>query len=108
MTQLLVERAAAARGTMVCRAVGELDLVGAGLLRRLTTDLGAITGPVEIDLAGVTFIDSSGLTALVGMVRRTAEHGTELRFTNPRPSVARVLSITGVDRVLGLEPEHSG
>jgi anti-sigma B factor antagonist len=51
---------------------------------------------IVVDLAGVTFIDSSGLRA---MLRARAQHqGT--RFVNAPPAVRRVLDITGTASII--------
>lgn len=59
---------------------------------------------VAIDLSGVPFIDSAGLGALMGGVRRIREVGGVVAVCCPRPSVARVLSMTGFDRIATLYP----
>lgn len=100
MAQLIVETASGDR--LTCRPVGELDLVGAQLLRGAATGILATAGSVVVDLSEVTFIDSAGLSALVGLARRCTEQGGQVCFVGPRRSVAKVLAMTGVDRLLGM------
>jgi anti-sigma B factor antagonist len=57
---------------------------------------------VVVDLAAVTFIDSSALGVLVGGARRTAELRRELMIVCPAGSVARVLEITGLNRAFAI------
>lgn len=102
MAQLMVEIASGDRIT--CRPVGDLDLVGAQLLRGAATGMLATAGSIVVDLSEVTFIDSAGLSALVGLARRCNERGGQVCFVGPRRSVARVLAMTGVDRLLGMPP----
>ena len=48
-------------------------------------------GPLEVDLAGVTFFDSSGLRAMLNARRRNPG----IRIVNPSKAVLRVLEVTG-------------
>lgn len=59
-----------------------------------------------VDLAGVPFLDSSGVRALL-LARRAAEqHGAAFMVRHPRGLVARVLRVAGVDQLLGIvEPD---
>jgi anti-anti-sigma factor len=72
------------------RPTGELDVSSAGTLlitlSRLEEDAHVI------DLSGVTFLDSSGLRALLTAQRRYPH----LRFENPSDAVRRILDVTGV------------
>ena len=52
---------------------------------------------VVVDLAGLTFIDSSGLGAIHAARRRVMEDGGNLVVCRPTPVVLRVLEITGLD-----------
>lgn len=53
-----------------------------------------------IDLAGTTFIDSSGLGALVAGLRRTRESHGDLRIAAPGEQASAVLALTNLDKVL--------
>jgi anti-sigma B factor antagonist len=54
-----------------------------------------------VDLLGVTFLDSSGLSLLVELNRRTSELGARLRLVCA-PSTLRLLMLTHMDQVLSL------
>jgi anti-sigma B factor antagonist len=80
---------------LVCS--GELDMAAApsfdeAILRAHELHPGDLT----VDLAGVMFMDSSGITALVMAHRRIASTCSHLRIKNIQPQVARVLDLTGV------------
>jgi anti-sigma B factor antagonist len=49
---------------------------------------------VVVDLAGVQFVDSEGLSALLSLARTVHERGGELRFASPSPAVERLFRIT--------------
>lgn len=51
---------------------------------------------VTVDLAAVTFIDSSGLRVLVRAEKRQAAGGGGLTIANPSAPVRRLLEITGL------------
>ena len=82
----------------ICRPVGELDAFTVGHFRESLTEL-AGGERVLIDLSGVPFLDSAGLGALIGGVRRAREGGGDVAVYGARPAVARLLHTTGFDRV---------
>ena len=55
---------------------------------------------VVVDLSGVTFLDSSGLSVLIATHKRLRFDGRSLAVTGARPSVRRLFAISGLDRVL--------
>lgn len=85
-----------ADGVLV-RLAGDLDVEAAPLLRqalrRLIDERGSQR--FRLDLSGVTFIDSTGLSALLGVHRRACESGGDLTLVNPRPSALRVFDVAG-------------
>lgn len=66
----------------------------------------AITAAVEqapkvvIDLGPTTFIDSSGLGALVSGLKTCRQAGGDLRIAAPGEQVRTVLRLTNLDRIL--------
>ena len=90
----------------ICRPVGELDAFTVGQFREALNDLGS-AGRLLIDLGGVPFLDSAGLGALIGAVRRSREAGGDVAVYGARPAVARLLHTTGFDRVASVsDNEH--
>lgn len=84
--------------TVQVTPVGEVDLATAhilldSLLRVLREQASAI---LDIDLAGVTFLDCSGVSALVAARNVAAQAGRQVTVSNPRPIVRRVLELTGL------------
>ena len=53
-----------------------------------------------VDLEGVEFMDSTGLSALVSGLMRTSESGGGMTVVCTRPQVLRLLALTGLDQVL--------
>jgi anti-anti-sigma factor len=63
----------------------------------------ARTGDVVVDLSGVTFIDSSGVGALVALNNSLTERGLPALHIAPGPpNVMRVLHLVGLDEVFQL------
>jgi anti-sigma B factor antagonist len=57
---------------------------------------------IVIDLCGTAFMDSAGLGALIGGIRRAREAGGDLAVAcSPRP-LLRLLHTTGLDRIVVL------
>src|ERR1700733_10229046 len=74
---------------------GELDVnTSQGLADRLAGPPGSL---VVLDLAQLTFMDSSGIGAIHAARRLTIKDGGTLVVCRPSPQVHRVLEITGLD-----------
>jgi len=87
----------------VVRVSGEVDVHTSPSLKAALVDAMGDGCPVVVaDLAGVPFIDSSGLGVLIGALRRAREAGGELRVVSGDDAVIKILRITGLDQVLPL------
>jgi anti-anti-sigma factor len=87
----------------VIAVTGELDYGTAQQLRAaLMTALAAAPGVIVIDLAGVTFLDSTGIGTLVVASRICADMEIELRVHAANPFVARLFHVVGVADLLGI------
>lgn len=64
-------------------------------------------GVVELDLGELTFIDSSGLGALVRIRNEANERAKTLRVTNVPAATERLLRITGLDKALRMQPRET-
>ena len=94
-------------GTTVS-ASGELDMESVDHLKETLTGLFVDETTVRLDLRNVTFIDSTGINALVLMSRRSTERGGRLVLSDPSPAVRRVLDYTGADAVLNVDDQSAG
>jgi anti-anti-sigma factor len=61
-------------------------------------------GSVVIDLGGVTYVDSGGIGALVGLYTTAKAGGGELKLAAANPKVRHVLEITKLADILGIFP----
>jgi len=62
-----------------------------------------IAPTLELDVSGLTFLDSSGISALLRVKSDLEADGHDLKLISPTASVRRVLEITGLLGVFGLE-----
>jgi anti-anti-sigma factor len=79
-------------GEVDCAAVNELV---AGWFEVLGRESPTV---VIVDLAGVTFMDASGLGAMVRLRERLGAHG-EVLVRGASPDLSRILRITSLDQV---------
>jgi anti-anti-sigma factor len=80
---------------------GEVDVVSAGRFREyLSGALDLRPTSLTVDLSGVPFLDSTGLSALVYAHQRARAEGVTLVVADPRPQVHRLLDVTGLLPVL--------
>ena len=90
---------------MIAAFRGGLDVASAPALReKLLGLLRPGASRLIVDLSAVGYADASGLAVLVGAGRRAGLIGGWLRLASPTPDVARVLSVTGLDRHLATFP----
>ncbi len=82
---------------------GELDVVGAPALRQAVVAAVSAGGTrLILDLTGVDFIDSFGIGAVVGALKRVRQRDGELALVCPAPRVRRVFELCDLDRILTL------
>lgn len=84
-------------GSAVLVVRGEIDLASAPMFRSAIEQTMGLGPSVVADLAGVTFMDSSGLNVLVALNTQ----GVPICLRNPSPQVNRLLAITGLQRLIG-------
>ena len=85
----------------IIRVVGRLNMVAAPELRDVVAQaVKSGKSHLVVDLAGVEFMDSSGLGALIGALKTTRQAGGDLRIAAPGEQVAMVLQLSNVDRIL--------
>lgn len=88
-------------GALVVRLTGEIDLAVAPAVRQsLLRSLNTGTGPLVVDLARVSFIDSTGLSALLAGYQRARQLGRAYCVAEVQRQVARLFEITSIARVI--------
>ncbi|MBW3615398.1 MAG: STAS domain-containing protein, partial [Actinobacteria bacterium] len=80
---------------------GEVDAASAPELEAwLSQAASAGCAEVVLDLSGLEFIDSSGLSVLVSAHKQLRDAGAQLVIASPPPPARRIFDISGLDRVL--------
>jgi anti-sigma B factor antagonist len=102
---LYLESIAAGGGCAVLRIAGEVDVFTAPHLRERVIHL-VDNGALHIiaDLREVTFLDSTGLGALVGSLKRLRAREGSLTLVISADRIARIFRITGLHHVFVLRP----
>ena len=102
MGEALTIRVRRDRGYAIVAVAGEVDIATVSRLRESLFGLAASGRTLVVDLDQVSFIDSSGLAALVGAARRAAAHGASLQVVCARPQTRQLFRLTGLDSQLPL------
>jgi anti-sigma B factor antagonist/stage II sporulation protein AA (anti-sigma F factor antagonist) len=98
-TSILVESRLDEAGNLRLAVSGEVDMSNADDLRETIIRQSATVRPdrgVVVDLARLTFLDSTGVAALVVAQREGRRQGVRVTVTNAHGMVRRVLDTTGV------------
>ena len=89
-------------GCAIVTAAGEIDIATVTRLRECLLELAASGRPLIADLDQVGFIDSAGLSALVGAAKRAAACGGSLQVVCARPKIREVFRLAGLNRRIPL------
>ena len=96
------------RGVVIAEVTGDIDISTVTGLRERLFELADSGQTLIVNLNRITFIDSSGLAALVGAARRADQHGGSLHVVCARRQIRRLLWLTGVDRRIPLAATVDG
>jgi anti-sigma B factor antagonist len=89
-------------GQMRVRVEGEVDLRTRSALAAGLEWFPDDGGPLILDMAGVGFIDSSGLSVLLAASAARPGPEPRVQIINPSPCVSRLLELTTLSEVFGL------
>ncbi|GGU41955.1 STAS domain-containing protein [Streptomyces coeruleorubidus] len=92
-------------GIRVVTLRGEIDHAVTEKLTEALLSYGSVTPQrTVVDLSGVTFMDSSGINALIAAHQGMSDAQGWLRIAGAQASVLRVLELVGLDQVIGCHP----
>src|SRR4051794_30769987 len=78
---------------------GELDMLSAPILAgRLRAAAKRRPSRIVLDLRALTFMDVSGLRAILDAARAARHDGRGLVIANPMPHIVRLLELTAIDQ----------
>ena len=83
---------------------GELDHHSAKKIREEIDAEVASVSPtlLVLDFRDITFMDSSGIGLVMGRYRVMSEIGGEIHVTNPSPQIAKVMKLSGLERLAAI------
>lgn len=61
-----------------------------------------------MDMSAVNFMDSSGLGLIMGRYSVMNELGGEVIVSDPNPSIERIMTLAGMERVIKISHTHEG
>ena len=83
---------------------GEVDLHTAGQLKEAVVDmLEEKTGSIRVQGDRLEYIDSTGLSVFISALKKLQKHQHTIIVTNLKPSIKKLLNITGLDRIIVVE-----
>jgi anti-sigma B factor antagonist len=96
-------------GTAHVAVRGEVDFSNADGIAQAFRDAVADWSPavLRVDLGAATFIDSTGLGALIEGYRAATERAVGFVVVNPNANVRRVLTVTGLCELFGMAEQDS-
>lgn len=74
--------------------VGEIDIAARDELLFAVEQAASKALPLVVELGGVTFLDGSGISALMAVTQIAVDRGISIGFTDRPPVVDRVLVLT--------------
>ncbi len=88
---------------------GEIDLHRSPRLERsLASMIKKKPDQIVVDLAGVTFIDSSGVAVLIRALQNIQEYGGKLTLRGMNDKVRPIFEIARLDQVFVIDPGDMG
>ncbi|MFJ3617450.1 STAS domain-containing protein [Streptomyces iakyrus] len=92
----------------VLHVAGDLDYDQAPVLRGRLDQLSLAPGQcLVLDLSGLEFCDSSGITALLAARQHALAAGADVVLAAVPANLMRVLTLVGLDQVFTLRPDSS-
>ena len=81
---------------------GEVDVSNAGTVREAVDELmqNEAIKAIEVDMANVPYIDSTGIGVLVGSAHKAHDTDRTFALVDAQDNVVRILGMLGVDEVI--------
>ena len=84
---------------------GEIDMETSPQVRQILLNAIDQSSKLLIDMASVTYIDSSGIATLVETFQQTKKKGGQLAFICLNPAVVRVLTLARLEKVFTIHTD---
>ena len=87
---------------------GEIDIFNSGSLKtQLTQLMEEHKADMHVNCKELEYIDSTGLGALVGVLKHIKSHGKEMHLSNVKPNTLKLFHITNLDKVFIVEGDKN-
>ena len=84
-------------GSLMLRLTGELDVASAHVLHSYVSSLRPLSSPLGLDVSRVSFVDSSGVRALLAARRAAVEDtGRPVMLVGPTDMLRKLLTMSGL------------
>lgn len=89
---------------LIVELMGELDHHNASEVRNKIDDMldRDNINKLIMNFSGVSFMDSSGIGAVIGRYKKLSMKGGKLCITNLKPSVKRVFELSGLFKIIDI------
>ncbi len=90
--------------TLVVKVTGEFDMIIADEFKKTVDSYldSRLARYLVVDLGSVSFIDSSGLGAILGRYKKVESMQGKMVIAGPQSQVRRILEVSGINRVIGI------
>ncbi|MBQ9511362.1 MAG: STAS domain-containing protein [Clostridia bacterium] len=94
-------------GVLTAKLSGDMDHHGVSEVRETIDEnlYRAMPTVLNLDLSGVEFIDSSGLGLILGRYEKARELGTQVVISNPSKRTKKLITMTGIDKMMTIKEE---
>ena len=90
------------RSVWEIKLAGEIDIANADVLKnQIAESLAEAKQDIELDLWGLSYIDSTGLGVIMGAYAAAKKDGYSLKLLSPKDNVKKLLNISGLDKIIG-------
>ena len=87
-------------GLTICRVEGDIDIACSPDLKKVFDKLISQKTPkIVIELSKVSYVDSSGLATLVGILKNMRSYGGKMRLAGMSPKIKSLFEITKLDKL---------
>lgn len=79
---------------------GEVDIhTSSNLKEALNNILNDKEADLKLDCMHLSYIDSTGLGVLIGILKRVKKNDNNIEIVNPQTNILKLFSITGLDKI---------
>ncbi|MFZ5974561.1 MAG: STAS domain-containing protein [Bacillota bacterium] len=85
---------------------GDIDIYAAPELKeKLAIMIETHRSDIIIDCKDLNYIDSTGLGALVALLKKAKDYDKGIRIINLKPYIRKLFTITGLEKIFSMEGE---